>query len=110
MAKAPNVNGLLDRVRQGQHASPLHRALYGISLVVCLLLVVGFGFAGRWQWALFGGLALIAATILWYVFDAPKGRHAEVTKWFVVGAFGIMLVLLLVKLAFVLFHERDLTT
>jgi hypothetical protein len=45
MARAPSAASLLDRVERAKNLSPLHKALYGISLVVAVLIVV-FWFIG----------------------------------------------------------------
>ena len=97
--QAPPPLSLLDRVERGKNMSRLHRAVHGIGLLVCLLLVVYSAFSRDWVWALAGGVALVAAAILWHMFDDPKGGHANVTKWTVVVAFAATLSLLIWKLA-----------
>src|SRR5258708_38154813 len=87
---------LLDRVARGKDTSPLHRALYGISLVVCVLLVLYLSFMRNWQWALFGGVTLISATVFWRLFDAPKSRHVNTANWVVIIAFSASMAMLLV--------------
>jgi hypothetical protein len=106
---SPDVADLLDRVREGRDTSPLHKALYGISLVVCVLIVV-FWLIGSWQWALFGGITIISAAILWWLLvERSDSQHANIAKWFVVIAFGVVLLLLLAKLASALFAQPGVT-
>lgn len=102
MSGAPNPHGLLWLVERAKNVSPLHRALYGISLVVVVLIIV-FGVIGDWKWALFGGVSILVVTILWNIVGSPRSHHANFAKWIVVGAFGVFVAMALVKLGVVLF-------